>query len=114
MAFVRLSNRERVDSVLTFLNLCNSALGNSGVAQKNLGGKLFHFCRDLFQTNRVDHSFMLAASLVCRVDRSAPGSADDETVRRCLARGDFRSPEWLISGRESGATDELHSHARRP
>lgn len=71
------------------------------------------FVRNLFQTISGRPLFHARGKSRLQSQPICSGVCGHETVRHCLAQGDFRSPEWLINGRESGAADKSHSQVRR-
>ena len=68
-----------LDGIFSFLEISDSAFGNSGLAREQLSGKLFCFCPDLIEIFRVNYSLVLAECFIGRVppasaimDRSGP------------------------------------------
>jgi len=84
----QLSQSTQLDGVPSFLEVHDCGSGNSGPAREQLVRKLLRFSPDLIQVFRIDHSFVLAASLVRRVQCSRVsqhrriGAA--RPARRCL------------------------------
>ena len=66
----QLSQSTRLDRVPSLLEIHDCGSGNSRLARETLGRKVVRLCPDLIQIFCVDHSFVLAASLVGWVQQS--------------------------------------------
>ena len=95
----QLSQSTQLDGVPSFLEVHDCRSGNSGPAREQLVRKLLRFSPDLIQVFRIDHSFVLAASLVRRVQCSRVsqhrriGAA--RPARRCLFSDEMDSPATI-------------------
>ena len=66
-SFCQLSQSTRLDGVPPLLEVHDCGPGNSRLVREELVRKLLRLCPDLIQVFRINHSFVLARSLIRRV-----------------------------------------------
>jgi hypothetical protein len=74
----QLSQSPWLDGVPSLLEVHDCGPGNSGLAREQLIRKLLRFCPDSVQVFRINHSFVLARSLIRRV--TAPSEMGDSRL----------------------------------